>query len=43
MIEGIKMALLREVLDEDGKIMQKLRRDAPCFTRFGDIHFSSCV
>lgn len=42
MIEGVKITLLRQILDERGKIMHMLRCDTPNFEKFGEIYFS-CV
>ena len=42
MISGIRVTPLRQILDERGKVMHMLRRDAEVFTEFGEIYFS-CV
>lgn len=42
MIEGVKITLLKQILDERGKIMHMLRNDAEGFTGFGEVYFS-CV
>lgn len=42
MIEGVKITLLKQILDERGKIMHMLRNDAEGFGGFGEIYFS-CV
>lgn len=42
MIEGVKIAPLRQIPDERGKIMHMLRCDADGFSGFGEIYFS-CV
>lgn len=42
MIEGVKITPLCQILDERGKVMHMLRRDAPHFKEFGEIYFS-CV
>ena len=42
MIDGVRIAPLKQILDERGKIMHMLRCDAERFTGFGEIYFS-CV
>lgn len=42
MIDGVLITPLRQILDERGKVMHMLRRDAPHFQGFGEIYFS-CV
>ena len=42
MIQGVKVAPLKQISDERGKIMHMLRNDAPDFSAFGEIYFS-CV
>lgn len=41
MLEGVIVTPLRQILDERGKVMHMLRADAPHFTRFGEIYFST--
>lgn len=41
MIEGVEVIPLRRIPDERGCISHMLRNDAPHFTRFGEIYFSS--
>jgi dTDP-4-dehydrorhamnose 3,5-epimerase len=41
-IEGVRIAPLRQILDERGKVMHMLRSDAEHFQGFGEIYFS-CV
>ncbi|MHB8619596.1 MAG: dTDP-4-dehydrorhamnose 3,5-epimerase [Chloroflexota bacterium] len=40
MIEGVRITPLRQIVDERGKVMHMLRRDAPHFQQFGEIYFS---
>ncbi|MFZ5447614.1 MAG: dTDP-4-dehydrorhamnose 3,5-epimerase family protein [Thermodesulfobacteriota bacterium] len=40
MIDGVIITPLRQILDERGKVMHMLRRDAPHFQEFGEIYFS---
>ena len=40
MIDGVLVKPLRQILDERGKVMHMLRRDAPEFEAFGGIYFS---
>ena len=40
MIEGVRIAPLRQIPDERGKVMHMLRADAPHFTGFGEVYFS---
>ncbi|HVK55273.1 MAG TPA: dTDP-4-dehydrorhamnose 3,5-epimerase family protein [Burkholderiales bacterium] len=42
MIDGVLITPLRQIVDERGKIMHMLRRDASHFKEFGEIYFS-CV
>jgi dTDP-4-dehydrorhamnose 3,5-epimerase len=42
MIEGVKITLLRQILDERGKVMHMLRNDDANFQGFGEIYFS-CI
>lgn len=42
MIDGVVVSPLKQIVDERGKIMHMLRRDAPHFKDFGEIYFS-CV
>ncbi len=42
MIEGVKIASLRQIPDERGKVMHMLQCDADGFSGFGEIYFS-CV
>lgn len=41
MIEGVQVHPLRQILDERGKVMHMLRRDAEWFNTFGEIYFST--
>ncbi len=41
MIEGVVVTPLRQIEDTRGKVMHMLRRDAPVFTEFGEIYFST--
>lgn len=41
MIEGVLIEPLKVFADERGKVMRMLRTDAPHFTRFGEIYFST--
>jgi len=40
MIRGVSVRPLRQIVDERGKVMHMLRRDAPWFDKFGEIYFS---
>mgnify|MGYP001595501162 CR=1 FL=1 len=42
MIDGVMVTLLRQFMDERGRVMQMLRSDSPTFRQFGEIYFS-CV
>ena len=42
MIDGVLITPLKQILDERGKVMHMLRRDAPHFQSFGEIYFS-CI
>ena len=41
MIEGVRITPLRQICDERGKVMHMLRSDAPGFSGFGEIYFST--
>lgn len=41
MIEGVSVRLLRQILDERGKIMHMLKASDAHFLEFGEIYFSS--
>lgn len=41
-IHGVTVTPLKQIVDERGKVMHMLRRDAPHFREFGEIYFS-CV
>ena len=41
MIHGVEIIPLRQILDERGKVMHMLRRDAPHFREFGEIYFAT--
>jgi dTDP-4-dehydrorhamnose 3,5-epimerase len=41
MIDGVKVIPLRQIVDERGKVMHMLRRDAAHFQAFGEIYFSA--
>lgn len=41
MIEGVRVTPLRQICDERGKVMHMLRSDAPGFSGFGEIYFST--
>jgi len=41
MIDGVKVIPLRKIPDERGTVMHMLRSDAPHFTQFGEIYFST--
>lgn len=41
MIDGVLVTPLKQILDERGKVMHMLRADAPHFSHFGEIYFSS--
>jgi dTDP-4-dehydrorhamnose 3,5-epimerase len=40
-IEGVRIAPLRQIQDERGTVMHMLRADDPHFERFGEIYFST--
>jgi dTDP-4-dehydrorhamnose 3,5-epimerase len=42
MIDGVRIAPLKQILDERGKVMHMLRADSEGFSGFGEIYFS-CV
>ena len=41
MIAGVEVHPLRQLVDERGRVMHMLRRDAPWFRGFGEIYFSA--
>ena len=41
MIDGVRITPLRQICDERGKVMHMLRADAPGFSGFGEIYFST--
>ena len=41
MIDGVLISPLKQLLDERGKVMHMLRRDAEHFQSFGEIYFST--
>lgn len=41
MIDGVIITPLRQIVDERGKVMHMLRSDAPHFSSFGEMYFSS--
>jgi dTDP-4-dehydrorhamnose 3,5-epimerase len=41
MIEGVQINPLLQILDERGKVMHMLRRDAEWFEEFGEVYFST--
>ena len=41
MIDGVVITPLRQIVDERGKVMHMLRRDAQHFSGFGEIYFST--
>ena len=41
MIDGVVISPLKQMLDERGKVMHMLRRDAEHFHSFGEIYFST--
>ena len=41
MIEGVIVTPLRRIVDERGSVMHMLRTDAPHFSGFGEIYFST--
>lgn len=41
MIDGVRVRPLRQICDERGKVMHMLRADAPDFSGFGEIYFST--
>ena len=41
MIDGIKITLLKQIVDERGKIMHMIRNDSKIFEKFGEIYFST--
>jgi dTDP-4-dehydrorhamnose 3,5-epimerase len=43
MIAGVLITPLRQLADARGKVMHMLRADAPHFSGFGEIYFSSIV
>ena len=40
MIEGVEIVLLRQIIDERGKVMRMLNSTDPHFEKFGEIYFS---
>ncbi len=40
MIDGVNIVLLRQIVDERGKIMHMLKSTDPHFKKFGEIYFS---
>jgi len=40
-IDGVRVAPLRQIPDERGKVMHMLRADDPHFEKFGEIYFST--
>jgi dTDP-4-dehydrorhamnose 3,5-epimerase len=40
MIEGVRIAPLRQIPDERGKVLHMLRRTDPHFLEFGEVYFS---
>ncbi|MBI5448114.1 MAG: dTDP-4-dehydrorhamnose 3,5-epimerase family protein [Gammaproteobacteria bacterium] len=40
MIEGVSITPLRQIQNENGKVMHMIRVDSPLFTQFGEIYFS---
>ncbi len=41
MIDGVEIVSLKKICDERGKVMHMLRKDAPHFSKFGEIYFST--
>ena len=41
MIDGVVVTQLRRIVDERGSVMHMLRTDAPQFSGFGEIYFST--
>ena len=41
MIDGVIITLLRQIVDERGKVMHMLRNDASHFYAFGEVYFST--
>ena len=41
MIDGVRIAPLKQIPDERGRISHMMRCDTPGFTQFGEIYFSS--
>lgn len=41
MIDGVIVTPLRQIVDERGSVMHMLRTDAPHFSGFGEIYFST--
>lgn len=42
-IEGVTVAVLRQISDERGTVMHMLRNDSPEFTHFGECYFSEIL
>ncbi len=42
-IEGVTVAVLRQISDERGTVLHMLRNDSPEFTRFGECYFSEIL
>jgi dTDP-4-dehydrorhamnose 3,5-epimerase len=40
-IDGVIITPLKQIVDERGKVMHMLRKDAPHFSSFGEIYFST--
>ena len=40
MIEGVIITPLKQIEDENGKVMHMLRKDSKVFKKFGEIYFS---
>ena len=40
MINGVQIVDLKQIIDERGKVMHMLRKDAPHFREFGEVYFS---
>lgn len=41
LIEGVKIKILRPILDERGRLMEILRSDDPIFVKFGQIYLTT--
>jgi dTDP-4-dehydrorhamnose 3,5-epimerase len=42
MIDGVRVTMLKQILDDRGKVMHMLRKDSTSFHGFGEVYFS-CV